>query len=78
MAFLAKKTHPSFLHLSSLLLSFMFSLGVYHNLMYFIFIFYGLYFLLKYKLPEHWEFVCFDHLWITGAHNSAWLMAGFK
>ena len=59
MAFLSKKNHPSFLHLSSLLPSFMFFLGIYHNVMQFIF--YGSYSLLKYKLSEHWEFVCFDH-----------------
>ena len=77
MAFLSKKkNHPSFLHLSSLLPSFMFFLGIYRNVMQFIF--YGSYSLLKYKLSEHWEFVCFDHCWITGAYNSAWLMAGFK
>lgn len=62
MAFLSKKKKSPLLLTPLILLpSFMFFLGIYHNLMYFIFLFYGLYCLLKYKLPEHWEFVCFDH-----------------
>lgn len=60
------KNHPSFLYLSSPLPSFTFFLSTYHHLTYFIFIyFYGLYCLLKYKLLEHREFICFDHCWIT-------------